>query len=376
MKEKWLHIVDLDVPYPATYGAAIDMYFRIRSLHALGIKIILHCFEYGRGETPRLREYCQEVHYYSRKSILQFPFRREPYIVYSRDNKELSDRIFADEYPVLLEGVHTCACLMDERYNQKSFYVRMHNIESEYYEYLAKATINPLKRIYYATEAKRLKKFEKNLDRATTLFSVSERDHATLSSLYKSVEYLPPFIYNDVVNCKPGRGGYAIYHGNLSVEENRRAAKFLINEVFNGLKIPLMIVGKKASSLARTTKKRHNVDFVSSPVATDLQDLIQNAQVHVLPTFQPTGIKHKLINSLFSGRYCVVNPPMVEGNGLAQFCHVAENVTEMRKIIQELFHKDFTEEEIGFRKSKLQSIYSNRKNAQKLIDVIFGKETI
>lgn len=374
MSEKRLHIVDLDVPFPANYGAAIDMYFRIRSLHELGVKIILHCFEYGRGKAPRLSNYCEEVHYYPRKSILEFPFRKEPYIVYSRENKKLSDRLFADEYPVLLEGVHTCACLMDKRYKEKSFYVRMHNVESEYYEHLALATANPIKKLYYKTEAARLMKFEENLSRAKVLFSVSERDHATLSSKYSHVEYVPPFVYNDAVDCKPGRGGYAIYHGNLGVEENRKAAKFLINEVFPGLKLPLMIVGTKASSLASRTRRYSNIDFVSSPIPNDLKNLIQNAQVHVLPTFQPTGIKHKLINSLFSGRFCVVNPPMVEGNGLAQFCHVADNAEEMRKIIRILFTQDFTEEEIEKRKTILQNIYSNSKNAQKLVDIIFGKE--
>jgi hypothetical protein len=159
----------------------------------------------------------------------------------------------------------------------------------------------------------------------------------------------------------------------LSVEENRRAAKFLINDVFPGLNIPLMVVGTKASSLARRSKE-YNIDFVSSPSTTDLKDLIQNAQIHVLPTFQPTGIKHKLLNSLFSGRYCVVNPQMVEGNGLAQFCYVAKDATEMKKMISDLYKKEFPQEEIDKRKTKLQNIYSNSKNAQKLVDVIFGKE--
>lgn len=371
MKEKVIHIVDLDVPYPANYGAAIDMYFRIKSLHALGIRIILHCFEYGRGKAARLSDYCEQVHYYPRKSIMEFLFRSEPYIVYSRRNTELFDRLFADDFPVLLEGVHTCACLMDERHKQKQFYVRMHNVESEYYEYLARATRHPLKRYYYRIESVRLKKFEKNLNRAKVLFSVSERDHTTLSSQFPNVEYLPPFIYNDTIDCKTGRGSYAIYHGNLGVEENRSAAKFLINDVFPGLNVPLLIVGTKASSLAKTTKQ-HNIEFISSPTATDLKDLLRNAQIHVLPTFQPTGIKHKLINSLFSGRYCVVNPPMVEDNGLAQFCYVARDAAEMKKIIPELFKKDFTQEEIDKRKSILQNIYSNSKNAQKLASVIFG----
>jgi glycosyltransferase involved in cell wall biosynthesis len=373
MKGDFIHIVDLDVPYPANYGAAIDMYFRIKSLHALGIKIILHCFEYGRGKASRLNNYCEQVHYYPRKSILEFPFRSEPYIVYSRENKELFDRLFADNHPVLLEGVHTCASLMDKRYKQKKFYVRMHNVESEYYEYLAKATQQPFKRYYYKTESERLKKFEKNLDHAQALFSVSERDHATLSSQFPKVEYLPPFIYNDTIDCKPGRGSYAIYHGNLGVEENRKAAEFLINDVFPGLNVPLLIVGTNANTLSKTTKV-HNIEFINSPTANDLKDLLQNAQIHVLPTFQPTGIKHKLLNSLFSGRYCVVNPPMVEANGLAQFCYIAKDAAEMKKMVQELFKKDFPQEEIDRRMATLQNIYSNSKNGEKLVNIIFGKE--
>lgn len=371
MNDKFLHIVDLDVPFPANYGAAIDMYYRIKTLNQQGIRIKLHCFEYGRGKAERLNNYCEEVHYYPRKSILEFPFRKDPYIVYSRKNNELSDRIFADDYPVLLEGVHTCSLLMDERSRQKSFYVRMHNVEHEYYEYLAKAMANPLKKYYYHKESERLKRFEKNLAIAKCLFSVSERDHATLKAEFPDVEYLPPFIYSDVIDCKPGRGSYALYHGNLKVAENIQAAEFIIREVFPGLKIPLLIAGTNASALANITKA-HNIEFIDSPNATDLKDLIQNAQIHVLPTFQPTGIKHKLINSLFAGRYCVVNPPMVENNGLAQFCAVANDASEMRNIIGELYKKEFPQSEIDRRKDTLQNIYSNSRNAEKLVQVIFG----
>ena len=206
MGEKFLHIVDLDVPYPPNYGAAIDMYIRLKTLHHLGVRIILHCFDYGRGKPAKLRDYCQQIYYYPRKSILQFPFTKEPYIVYSRSNKELFDRLFSDDLPVLLEGVHTCGILIDERYKQKPFFVRMHNVEHEYYEYLAKATQHVFRKYYYIKESERLKDFEKNLDRAECLFSVSERDHATLSSQFSNVAYLPPFINNDEIECKTGRG--------------------------------------------------------------------------------------------------------------------------------------------------------------------------
>ncbi len=370
MVDKILHIVDLDVPFPPTYGAAIDMYHRLISLKKAGVSIILHCFEYGRGEASILNDYCEKVYYYPRKSILEFPFRVEPYILFSRRNKLLFDRLFDDDYPVLLEGEHTCSPLMDERYTQKPFYVRMHNVEYEYYEYLAKSAKNPFKGYYYEEESKRLKKFEKNLIRAQCLFSVSERDHATLLARFPRVEYVPPFIINDTVDCLPGRGEYALYHGNLSVDENRVAAEFLINEVFPGLNVSLVIAGTKASSLASIIKNP-NIRFVDSPTAAELYDLLRHAHINALPTFQPTGIKHKLINSLFSGRHCVVNEQMVEDNGLATFCHVANDAAEMKTLITQLFEQDFTEEEIEKRKNILQNIYSNQKNAEKLISVIF-----
>ena len=38
-------------------------------MHKLGIKIHLHCFEYGRGQQPELQQYCEEVIYYHRESL-------------------------------------------------------------------------------------------------------------------------------------------------------------------------------------------------------------------------------------------------------------------------------------------------------------------
>ena len=48
MENKRLHIVAFDVPFPANYGGAIDVFYKLKALHQLGIRITLHCFEYGR----------------------------------------------------------------------------------------------------------------------------------------------------------------------------------------------------------------------------------------------------------------------------------------------------------------------------------------
>ena len=46
MKNK-LHIISLDIPFPANYGGVIDIFYKLKSLSNLGVEIILHCFEYG-----------------------------------------------------------------------------------------------------------------------------------------------------------------------------------------------------------------------------------------------------------------------------------------------------------------------------------------
>lgn len=44
-----LHIVSFHIPIPQNYGGVIDIYYKVKALHDIGVKVILHCFEYGRA---------------------------------------------------------------------------------------------------------------------------------------------------------------------------------------------------------------------------------------------------------------------------------------------------------------------------------------
>ena len=90
---EYIHIVCLDAPSPPDYGGAIDMYYKITSLAALGKKIILHYFDYNQKRSADLlKEYCVEIHSYHRKSFVgSFSFS-SPYIVNSRVNQPLIER--------------------------------------------------------------------------------------------------------------------------------------------------------------------------------------------------------------------------------------------------------------------------------------------
>ena len=67
---KRLHIVSFDVPYPPNYGGIIDIYFKIKELHKLGVEIYLHNYlSEDKNEQVALEKYCKKIYYYKRKNI-------------------------------------------------------------------------------------------------------------------------------------------------------------------------------------------------------------------------------------------------------------------------------------------------------------------
>src|SRR5687768_14831458 len=107
MSNMKLHIISLDVPFPPDYGGMVDVFYKVKNLHEAGVKIYLHCFEYGRGEPKQLEDYCEEVFYYKRKTGIKGISLRLPYMMYSRRDEALLNNLKRIDAPILFEGVHT-----------------------------------------------------------------------------------------------------------------------------------------------------------------------------------------------------------------------------------------------------------------------------
>ena len=166
MKENHLHIVSFNIPYPANYGGVMDVFYKLKALKNSGVKITLHCFEYGREQTVELNKFCEKVFYYKRKNFLWGIFTSLPYIVNSRQSEELMQNLLKDNSPVLFEGLHSCFYLADKRIENRLKIYRESNIEHEYYAHLARSENNFFKKTYFKIEAGRLRKFEKILQNA------------------------------------------------------------------------------------------------------------------------------------------------------------------------------------------------------------------
>ncbi len=371
MSEKHLHIISFDVPYPANYGGVIDVYFKAKALSDKGVKIHLHCFEYGRKRNAELDKQFYRVYYYKRDVSKKHLFKNIPYIVSTRHSEELVRNLLKDNYPILMEGLHTSALLKDNRLKGRFRIVRTHNIEHEYYQNLARVENDVFKKYYFYNEAGKLRRYEKVLENANLLLTISKNDEHYFSKRFSHVDFIPAFHPHKEIRSLTGKGDYVLYHGNLSVAENNNAVKILLQQVFPGLGIPLKIAGLNPSrQLRNLVSQYHGVELIANPDDNAMDELIRNAHVNIAITEQATGLKLKLLNTLYNGRFCIVNDKMLSGSKLDELCVVANNAADVRRELLRLFRLEFTSSHIEERREKLGLLYNNGNNVDRLIDLI------
>lgn len=347
------------------------MYFKARALAALGARVHLHCFEYGRGRSADLESFCASVHYYRRHTGKHQLLSALPYVVVSRRSELLMERLLMDDHPILFEGLHSCHALGDPRLHGRRRLVRAHNVEHDYYSALAKAEGNAFRRTYFINEARKLHRFEPVLSEADHILAISPKDQAYFARHFKQVAHVPAFHPCDRVEVADGLGDFAFYHGALGVAENDQAALFLVRKVFPGLPVRLVIAGSGAGAeLRREVARCPNVELRGDIPTGEIQRLVRAAQVNVLPTFQATGIKLKLLLCLYTGRHVVCNTPMVEGTDLAGLCHVHDDPEAMRTSILACMGKPANGQALEERSRVLEERFSNHRNAERILRLL------
>ena len=111
-------------------------------------------------------------------------------------------------------------------------------------------------------------------------------------------------------------------------------------------------------------------ELIPNPDDKTMHELIQNAHINILITAQRTGLKLKLLNSLYNGRFCIVNDKMLSGSKLDDLCIVANDHSSMRSRIKALFKQEFDAKKINLRKKLLGTIYNNGHNVDQLIELV------
>ena len=352
----------------------IDVFYKIKEFRNKGIKVYLHCFEYGRAKSQELEALCEKVYYYKRHTGFMSNFSGLPYNVKSRISAELTKNLLSNEFPILFEVLHTCYLLSDQRLIKRLKVYRHSNIEHDYYKHLAKSEKRFLKKIYLKLEAGKLKRFESVINHADLILAVNECDVSYFKNKYPKIktEFLPSFHPNNEINIKEGKGDYILYNGNLSISENYAAVIWLSNNVFNKINTSVKIAGLDPPEfLVSELKKYKNTELVANPDEKTMNDLIANAHIHILYTEQATGLKLKLLNVLHTGRFVICNDKMLEGTGLigSNGLIICNSPQDFISQIENLSQKEFTKDLISERRSQLDK-FSNQRNMEKLLGLI------
>lgn len=366
-----VHIVCLDAPSPPDYGGAIDMFYKIKALRKTGHKIILHYYSYNPARsTQELEGDCMAIYAYQRKNFFQSLPLTRPFIIQSRINHALIQRLNADRHPVLLEGLH-CAGLIPFLHHPERIVLRMHNEEASYYHHLAQTETSFLKKTYFTQESRLLHRYQQTMDKHTKLACLSETDKAVFENSYQffNTHFTPCFIPWQKVDSLEGKSDYCLYHGNLSVPENEQAACWLIDQVFSQTKLPLVVAGKGISDkLFQRAKKNSNISLVNNPSITEINNLVRDAQINVLPSLNRTGVKLKLLNALLNGRHCITNNAGVRGSRITGGVVVQDAAEGWKEAVQALIHQPFTPTDKKER-AQILALYNNTENAHRLSEL-------
>lgn len=360
---KHLHIIAFDCPYPAHYGGIIDIWYKIIALHRLGIEVTLHVFLY-RDKTPQIEinKYCKNVFYYNRNTKLWKHLSNIPYIVNSRISLELVRHIVADPAPVLMEGLHSTASLLALKAHGIPCFIRMHNIEEKYYKYLYTLEENNYKKAYYYLEYKKIRLYEKNINQSSGLIFLSPKDEKSVSlEIKKTTIY--PFHGMNIVN-QNAQILRILFHANFEIKENRIAAEKIIS-MADIICLPIIFAGKNADTLPVPILNT-KIQFINNPSDEEMLKLLHCSAIHLLPQSQPTGIKLKLIQSLFSAKYIITSTEMASDFPWETNVIVYETLSSIPKIVKDIFEGKINPKH----KNNLLLTLDDNQNAQKLWNFI------
>lgn len=370
-----VHIIAHQVPFPVDTDSSNDTFFAIKAFTEAGINVHLHCYDYGKGKQPELEQSCHQVYYYSRNTGHKGIGWSLPYIIGSRANPELIDRLNKDDHPVLFMGLHATYPLLTKVFRkQRKILVRFNRLESVYYGELAKITPWGIRKIYYSIESM-LCQFAEN--RICRFYPIAAASRELTETIKRKQTKNPVVLINQfrglpLVYFESGKGGFCLFHGNLSERENEYAAHWLLEHVFNKIEIPFVIAGERPSTtLEQAAHLRMHTCLVANPGEKEMMDLIKKAQVNLMPSFTSAGNRLGVLKSLALGRHVLVNPKGAQHNRLSEICEVATDPDAFCEAINILFEKEFKEEQKNEREGFLNREFHDTESLNQMIKMLY-----
>ena len=367
MQNKTLHIISFDNPFPPIYGGVIDVYYKIKALHETGMEIYLHCFV---AEIPtefiELEAITKKVFFYKASKNPLFLFSRIPFSVICRNDKKLLLNLEQVVAPILFEGLKTTYLVHKNQLRNHPKILRLHNIEQHYFEGISKSETSFFRKILFYLESKKYENFEKITPKFDKVMALSHFEKEYVIRKFGDAVYVPVFHGNEMNNRLSPFGKYALYHGDLRMSDNKRAVAFLEAIIPD---YSFIIASSNGADFVKSKiVSASNISFVAIENALHLDTLLENAHLNVMLSFQQSGTKLKLINSLYKSRFCIINANIVDDETVRNCCVMAETETEFVAAVNRLRNQPYLD--FDKRESALAPILNDATNAKLIATLI------
>ncbi|KAB7668457.1 glycosyltransferase family 4 protein [Bacillus sp. B1-b2] len=277
------------------------------------------------------------------KNSLKYPIASA-----NRYKKEICYFLSEREYDIAFaESEFMLPFWTNKNVKSKKNYLRMHNIESEYYLELAKTERSYLKKVLFTFDSKRLNKIEKSLnDYFEKLLFISESEKEKFAKKYgeDTVEFLPASVPISTAgllpNVESSNNGFLAF-GDFTLDINKSGLLWFLKNVWplivkENKVIRLKIVGNGAEAFK---------DFKSDQIEVlgyveDLKAVFNEVQTIIIPLLEGAGVKIKLVESLLMNKTIITTSKGIEGTDLKDNIHllVADNDEEFAQKCIDVFH--------------------------------------
>ncbi len=328
---------------------------------------MLHCFVYGSFKPhDAIKEVVAEVHYYPRIAWPAILSPGQPYIVASRKNPLLLARLKMDNSPILFEGIHTTGYVDDLK--GRKVILRAHNIEHQYYAGLARDS-QRFAYLFFQREALALERYEDNhAGSFDTVMAISNKDKEWYEVKGSNCVFLPVFHGFETINVSSGRGKYLLYQGDLSVEMNQKSLLEVLKNIPSEDNYPVIVAGRSGDQgFEQKLMKYPNIKREIDVSSDRMSELIRDAQIIIVHSRNPAGMKVKIFPALYQGRFIAANENSLTHTDLDKALHIYPLVQNLGSLLKKLWPLEFSSTQYAERVSILSHLPSDQEKAKEII---------
>ena len=316
-------------PYPLTQGGKITIFNTLKYL-SLRHRVSFACLaEEPISDYGPLRDYCEEIVVVERKpkpvkDLLTFLTGDYPYNAvrlhsadFALELKKLLERRTFDLVQIEFSLMWPYAPI----FKGIPLVLDAHNIE---YQIIRQNRINcrnPVKKLLYAIEERKLRELEERAWRECTLcFTVSVNEMAVISSTLENDHKLITMVGVDLARfefqVKQGHGTRLLFVGGLNYHPNLDSAQYLLREISPLLRaclpeVKLDIVGQELWRVAGLIPENSGVEMHEN--VPEILSWFRGADLLVVPLRQGAGIRIKILEAMAAGLPVVTTSKGCEG---------------------------------------------------------------